>query len=275
MLLLHWHSMLPCVCAPTADTEVEQPKPSKLLDPDTLVEPFNLTEFTSSAKRLRSYRCCGNQDGDRYILFILDSSRAFGDVQFAAAKGFICGLVKQLCGNVKIALATYDSVMNLEFCFNCHKTREEACAAIDRTMYRGLNETHTASAVKCAVREILSNDCGVPVNRGYYWRGKRSHVDVVFITSGENNGPCRASLARTMGYYQSRGYATHVISARGAPDAFQLVHPYTRNFTNMVVLDDLVHLLPLSSAIENRLSKTSPTGDILYSCSRDSARCRI
>ena len=263
-----------CTCTPTADTVVDQPKLSKVLQPDTPAESFNLSEFISFANRKRSYRCCGNEDGDRYFLFILDSSSAVGEVQFAAAKDFVCDLVKQLCGNVKIALATFDSAINLEFCFNCHKTREEVCAAIDRTVYRGLSETHTASAAKCVATEILSTDCGLPDSRGYYWHRRRSQVDVVFITSGENNGSCRARLAQTMGYYQLRGYATHAISGRGAPDALQLVHPYTRNFTNVVVLDDLADLLPLSEAIEERLRETSSAGDFLYSCSRDSAQCR-
>lgn len=256
----------------TTDAAVDQPKPSEPLDPETPVEPFNLTEFNALAARKRRYRCCGNQDGDRHVLFILDSSSAVNELQFEAAKDFVCDLAKLLCGSVKIGLATYDRVVNLEFCFNCHKSREEVCAAIARTLYRGLNETRTASAVKCAAREILSSDCGLPVRRGY-WYIKRSNVDVVFITSGENNGPCRASLTQTMGYYKSQGYATHVISASGAPSAFHLVDPYVRNFTNIVILDDLTDLLPLSQAIENRLSLTNSTGDFLYSCTRDSAQC--
>lgn len=261
------------ICTAT-DTDVDHPEPSKPLEPDTPVEPFNLSEFTSLANSRKSYRCCRNEDGDRYFLFILDSSSAVGEVQFEAAKDFACNIVKQLCGSVKIALATYDSAINLEFCFNCHNTREEVCAAIDRAVYRGRNETRTASAVKCAAREILSGDCGLPVSRGYYWRVKRSNVDVVVITSGENSGPCSASLAQTIGYCQSQGYATHVITARATPSAFQLVHPHARNFTNVVVLDDLTNLLPLSEAIADRLTKTNSTGDFLYTCSRDSAQCR-
>lgn len=261
--------------SPTADTNVDQPEPSKPLEPDTSVEPFNLTEFTSFANSRKSYRCCRNEDGDRYFLFLLDSSSAVGEVQFEAAKDFTCNVVKQLCGNVKIALATYDSAINLEFCFNCHNTREEVCAAIDRTVYRGRNETRTASAVKCAAREILSRDCGLPtVSRGYYWRVTRSNVDVVFITSGENSGPCSASLAQTIGYYQSQGYATHVITARATPGVFQLVHPHVRNFTSVVVLDDLTNLQPLSETIADTLTKTNSTGEFLYTCSRDSAQCR-
>ena len=269
--------MLSCVhvhaCTLTAGATVDQPEPSKPLDPATPVEPFNLTEFIAMAARRRHYRCCGNQDGDRYVLFVLDSSIAVSELQFDIAKDFICALVKQLCGSVKIALATYDTVVNLEFCFNCHKTREEVCAAIDRAVYRGRNGTHTASAVKCATRDLLSSDCGLPVRRSY-WFSKRSSVDVIFITSGENNGPCRASLTQAMGYYRSQGYATHVISASGTPSTFRLVDPNVRNVTNVVILDDLVELLPLSAEIEDRLRQTNSTGDFLYSCTRDSARCR-
>jgi hypothetical protein len=256
------------ICTRNA-TDGDPPKPSEPIDPDTPVEPFDLEEFRSQANKSRHYRCCGNRDGDRYILFVLDNSKAVSEAEFTSATNFVCSLTKQLCGNVKIAVMTYDDAINLEFCFNCSSTREDVCTAVERIKYRGGEETRTASAISCVVDEVLTQKCGFPQSRWYSNR----HVDVVFITSGENNGACQADLTSALSICKRRGYATHVISVDGAPAAFQLAYYSARNFTNVLFLDDLTELTQLSGAIDDELTRTGDDGNFINTCTRDSARC--
>ena len=262
----------PCSCF--AVTAVEPTKPAEPIDPDVPVEPFDLDEFQSEANKTKRYRCCGNQDGDRYILFVLDNSAAVTEEEFEDSKDFVCSLTKQLCGNIKVALVTYDDLINLEFCFKCNRTRDEICEAVNRVQYRGGDETRTASVTTCAVDEVLSQECTGFESRYSRWNRYPNNVDVIFITSGENNGPCRSNLTRAVNYCERRGYATHVISVGGASTAFQLTYPHSRNFTNVVFLNDLSDLSMLSVAIENELKKVGDDNEPINSCTRDSAMCR-
>ena len=44
---------------------------------------------------------------------------------FNAAKNVIADISETLCDHLKVALLTYASYINLEFCFNCYNDRRD------------------------------------------------------------------------------------------------------------------------------------------------------
>ena len=104
--------------------------------------------------------------------------------QFNRMKAAIGKLPRLFCKQVRFALITFSSYVNLEFCFNCFDNtavgRGAVKSAIESVAYRG-GSSYTGGTVQCVCEELLSSQCG----------SSRSPdcLDVVFITDGKSNDP--------------------------------------------------------------------------------------
>jgi uncharacterized protein YegL len=161
------------------------------LDPLASVNPFNLDAFLQQKEYVfkRKKRCSHHESKIRYVLFILDTSGSIGRKNFKKVRGVVAKISRRLCDYLKMAVITYDDWINLEFCFNCYDTRSEIFDAINRIRYRRGPRTHTTDAIKCGC-DILRTKCNLPngINT--------PNIDVVVLTDGEHNGPCRSKLSQ-------------------------------------------------------------------------------
>ena len=153
------------------------------------VQQFNLDGYLAQiAETHRARRSSPCAEQKRFILFIMDTSGSIGCNGFDAAKNAIANVAELLCDYIKVAMITYDTSINLEFCFNCYENDRSAIKeAILRARYRG-GETHTTDAIKCACDEMLTSRCGLPQGIN------TPNIDVILLTDGKHNGPCRSRL---------------------------------------------------------------------------------
>ena len=129
-------------------------------------------------------------DSDRYILFIIDGSGSIGR-HFEKVKMMLTNISENLCGNIHVAMITYTSVINLEFCFDCYTKRSDIADAILRARTVG-GWSHTTDATKCVCETLLTEECGLP--NGEF----TDNIDIVYLTDGRHNGPCRSELTNVL-----------------------------------------------------------------------------
>ena len=128
--------------------------------------------------RLRQRRQAQCSDNDvQHVLFVLET-------QFNRIKNALAKLTPLFCRQVRFALITFSSYVNLEFCFDCfentYQGRENAQSAIKNAPYRG-GGTYTAGAARCVCEDLLQSSCGIDTSPAC--------IDVVFITDGKSNDP--------------------------------------------------------------------------------------
>ena len=158
-------------------------------DTNVPVVPFNMDEVVGAIHARRRRQICPNpgtqpaQDRIRYVLFILDTSGSIGSTHFQAVKEILADLSATLCDHLQVALLTYSSNFNLEFCFKCYNNSNDIFDAIMNTRYRG-GGTRTTAATKCACSTLLTTECGLPY--GVY----TPNIDVVYLTDGKHHPSC-------------------------------------------------------------------------------------
>ena len=167
------------------------------LDSTVPVEPFNMEERVKTIHERRRRQTCPSEDNIRYVLFIVDTSGSIGRLHFTRVKYLLALMSEKLCDHLRVAMITYGSDINLEFCFNCHTDRCGIFEAITRVRYRG-RLTHTTDATKCACQTLLTEECGLP--RGSFTLS----IDVVYLTDGKHNGPCSSNLKIKVKCFHSR-----------------------------------------------------------------------
>lgn len=204
----------------------------------------------------------------RYVLFILDTSGSIGRTNFNAVKSIIAAISSKLCDHLKVALITYNSEINLEFCFKCYGKRQDIYNAVMNTQYRG-GTTHTHDAVKCACQTMLSAACGIP--KGL----KQDNIDVVILTDGWHNGPCKSQLRNALGCLHGRsnintfGIGIGTVNA-DAVNALVDVHDGNHIFR----VASFAHLKELLKIIELELAQVNPaTGKKKYTCANHIGHC--
>ena len=143
--------------------------------------PFDWHEHGPNL-RSRRQATCGDQI--QHVLFVLDTSGSVGACQFQRMKDAIGKLPSLFCKQVKFAVITFSSYVNLEFCFNCYENtfngRTQVTTAIDAIPYRE-GGTNTGATARCVCDELLQPACGIGTNPNC--------LDVVFITDGKSNDP--------------------------------------------------------------------------------------
>ena len=144
-------------------------------------------------ERRRRQSCPSQNDSEdniRYVLFIVDASGSIGR-DFERVKMVLANISELLCGNIHVAMITYTSVINLEFCFDCYTKRSDIADAILRARTVG-GWSHTTDATKCVCQTLLTEECGLP--NGQY----TDNIDIVYLTDGRHNGPCRSELTKVL-----------------------------------------------------------------------------
>ena len=126
-------------------------------------------------------RKCDQPCRNRSIFFLLDTSGSIGRTNFHRITTVLSNLMQLICGNIKVALMTFASNLQMEFCFNCFD-RTPLQSAINATRYRGGN-THTGKAIRCLNDNILSKNGSCQMNP------HTDCLDIVVVTDGHSNGP--------------------------------------------------------------------------------------
>ena len=235
--------------------------PLERLDPSIPVDEFDLGKYidTIHDDRVKRQTRCTNATL-RYVLFILDTSARIGAANFNATKNVIADISETLCDHLKVALLTYERYINLEFCFNCYNDRRDIKQAILRARYRHGPATHTTDAIKCACDHILNSQCGLP-------QGIRTpDIDVVLLTDGKHEGPCRGSLDLTVKCLYDRANINAFGIGIGRTN-IQAVTALTNGVgTNIFRVDNFNELQQLFTLIKLRLATTDESGNPVYSC---------
>ena len=114
------------------------------LDSTVPVEPFNMEERVKTIHERRRRQTCPSEDNIRYVLFIVDTSGSIGRLHFTRVKYLLALMSEKLCDHLRVAMITYGSDINLEFCFNCHTDRCGIFEAIICTCLvpRGIDSHH-------------------------------------------------------------------------------------------------------------------------------------
>jgi hypothetical protein len=145
--------------------------------------PFDWFEHGPNLRQRRQTEC---DDEMQNVLFVLDTSGSIGPTQFNRTKNALARLTPLFCKQVRFALITFSSYVNLEFCFNCFDNtlqgRIEAQTAIRNAPYQG-RMTYTAGTARCICEDIINISCGIDT------RKQLNCLDIVFITDGKSNDP--------------------------------------------------------------------------------------
>ena len=250
-----------------ANEIIEEFQPLERLDPSIPVEEFDLEKYRSSIEfhENRKKRQCSNNPSKRYVLFVVDTSGSIGASNFKDVKRIIADISETLCDHLKVGLLTYSDTIHLEFCFKCYNDRRDIKNAILRTKYRG-GLTHTTDAIKCACEEILTPGCGLP--QGI----KTPNIDVVLLTDGHHNGPCRNQLDSTVKCLHDKANINTFGIGIGNTD-FESVKAITNSKgTNIFRVDNIPQLKKLLGLIKKLLSTKDSSGNPVYSCVAHDAR---
>ena len=161
----------------------KQERPVKIIDENILPHDIDPIPFDrhEHGRRLRSRRsACGDSD-EQYVLFVLDTSGSIGGKTFKNMTHAIGLLPSLFCKQVKFAVITFSTYINLEFCFNCfdntRQGRQEVTDAINDIAFLS-GKTNTGATAKCICDKVLRPTCGID---------KLHCLDVVFITDGKSN----------------------------------------------------------------------------------------
>ena len=240
------------------------------LDPSIPVEEFDLEKYVNiinDNRKKRQIKCTNDTHNAtvRYVLFIVDTSGSIGKANFDKVKDIIADISDALCDHLKFALLTYSNYIHLEFCFNCYNDRRDIRSAILRSGYRG-GLTHTTDAIKCACEQILTRACGLPEGI------MTPNIDVVLLTDGNHNGPCRSRLDTTVEcLHEERNINTFGIGV-GSID-YDSVKALTNagdatngDIANIFRVGNFTLLQQLFMIIQTQLARKDTNGDPVYRC---------
>ena len=248
-----------------------------VLDPAVPVEPFKMDKRVNAIHERRRRQACpipGNQDNIRYVLFIVDTSASIGNSTFQDVKNLLALVSETLCDHLRVAMITYGSDINLEFCFNCTSNRREIVSAIRRVRYRHSPSTRTTDATKCACQTMLTRGCGLPF--GPY----TPNIDIIYLTDGSPNGPCRSNLKKELDCFHtpSRPNINTYAIAIGNPtyESVQaLENPHNSGDSHIFDVADFTELKELFRLILQVLKQVDSRGQPKFNCiSHDQRPCR-
>ena len=242
---------------------------SSVISESIRIKEYDLEKHIINIHKNRKKRRCTNNHRTRYVLFIVDTSGSASSTTFNAFKKVIASISELLCNYVKVALITYGSDINLEFCFNCYNDRRDIKNAILRAQYRDGPATHTTDAIKCACDHILSSQCGLPQGIN------TSDIDVVLLTDSKHNGPCQHTLNLTVKCLHDRANINTFGIGIGSVD-YASVRALTNGVgTNIFRVETFAELQQLFAIIQQLLAITDESGNPVYSCvGHDGRSCR-
>ena len=242
------------------------------------VKLFNMEERVSTIieKRGHQVSCPTRENQDiRYVLFIVDASGSIGENAFETVKNLLALISEKLCDNLRVAMITYGSDdINLEFCFNCTSNRREIVSAIQRVRYRHSPSTRTTDATTCACQTMLAKECGLPHGPD------TPNIDVVYLTDGSHNGPCRSNLKKEVNCFHRPGQTNINTYAIAIGDsAYESVQALEnrRNLGDMHLFNihNFKELQEVFEAILHLLKQVDLNGKARFTCiSHDQEPCR-
>ena len=170
----------------------------QILDASVPVEPFDIEERVKSIHERRRRLAYSNRDNIRYVLFILDTSGSIGRSQFVRVKYLLALMSEKLCDHLQVAMITYGLDIKLEFCFNCTWTGVEySMPSHVCPVPRGIHSHHwrhqvclPMSALQTSI--VWTSTCPTP------------NTDIVYLTDGYHNGPCRSNLANEVNCFHNQ-----------------------------------------------------------------------
>ncbi len=169
-----------------------------------------MEERVKTIHERRRRQTCPSAGYIRYVLFIVDTSGSIGRLHFTRVTYLLALMSEKLCDHLRVAMITFGSDINLEFCFNCHTDQCGIFEAITRVWYRE-RLTHITDATKCACKTLLTEECGLP-------RGSLTpNIDVVYLTDGKRNGPCSNNLTNEVKCFHSQSNINTYATAIGNP----------------------------------------------------------
>ena len=198
----------------------------------------------------------------RYVLFVVDTSGSIGQSTFNKVRDLLARMSEKLCDRLRVAMITYNHEINLEFCFNCYTDRRDIFSAIRRVQYRG-GLTHTTDATKCACQTMLTTGCGLP--RGHY----TPNIDIVYLTDGKHNGPCRSNLNSELQCFHRRpNINTYAIAIGDAAFASvqAIENPRDSGNSHIFNVDDFDDLQEVFRLILLILNTRNSNGQPVYTC---------
>ena len=238
------------------------------LAPSVPAQQFDLDKHLSQIAHTARVRrqACGQT---RYVLFIVDTSGSIGSGVFESVKRVVADISETLCDYLKVALITYSSDINLEFCFKCNNNnRRDIKNAIMRAKYRG-GGTSTTDAIKCACEQILTSQCGLPKASGIY----TPNIDVVLLTDGRHNGPCLSNLDRELQCLHGKSNINTFGIGIGSTDHQSVVKLTKGNGDHIFRVENFQELQSLLQGIKLLLALKGPDGKPLYDCAGHHASC--
>ena len=206
----------------------------------------------------------------RYVLFIVDNSGSIGASTFNKVKDLLARISEKLCDRLRVAMMTYSDDINLEFCFKCYTDRRDIFKAIKRVRYRG-GWTHTTDATKCACRKLLTPECGLPSDPFTI-----PTIDIVYLTDGVHNGPCKNNLKKELKCFHTRtNINTYAIAVgNAARESVKAIEdPQNPADVHIFDVDNFQHLEVLFNYIMEALNETVSNGKRKYSCFSHDGPC--
>jgi len=150
---------------------------------DDAPKEFDLDEYISYIQihhRLR--RLSSAQSGERYILYIVDTSGSIGEKAYTEVIKPLAELIPLFCGNIKVAVMSYSTEIHRKICFNCNQSNRQQLKLAVEAIRRHNQQTYSGEAFLCVFDYMLSSQCGFPITTS-------PPVDVIFLTDGHSNGP--------------------------------------------------------------------------------------
>ena len=217
----------------------------------------------------RRRQTCPNQN-TRHVLFIVDTSGSIGRSVFNKVRDLLANISEKLCDQLRVAMMTYSHNINLEFCFKCHTDRRHIFNAIKRVQYRG-GLTHTTDATKCACDTLLTPGCGLPQGRS------TPNIDIVYLTDGRHNGPCRSNLKNELNCFHSRpNITTYAIAIGNAALASvqAMENPHDAGDSHIFNVDNFNDLEKVFKLILQILNLRGSDGKPKFTCFSHNQACR-
>ena len=239
------------------------------LDAAVPVELFNMEERVKTIHERRRRQACPNTD-TRQVLFVVDTSGSIGGSTFNKVRDLLASISEKLCDHLRVAMMTYSDNINLEFCFKCHTDRRDIFNAIRRVRYRG-GATHTTDATKCACQTMLTEGCGLP------YGPHTPNIDIVYLTDGKHNGPCKSNLKNELRCFHSQpNINTYAIAIGNTTleSVEAIENPQSSGASNIFNVDDFDDLQEVFKLILQILNIKGPDGKPQYTCWSHDQACR-